>query len=161
VALSVESTDDAAMSQPEPNSQTYVWAVQQGMVEVWRENGRVRLRSSHDRPGDAPICILTDDDALEIATLLYHLAKRTPGSGLGLTWLRRRQIDIRMTRRYTTWARLGRTTGGTENGHGLIWAICDEIILNRRRPLCPGGLRCRVVFCRRARKGERAARRGK
>ena len=63
----------------EPDSQRYAWAVQQGLVEVWRENGKVCIRSSDNRPGDAAICVLTDDDALEIATLLYHLAKKTPG----------------------------------------------------------------------------------
>jgi hypothetical protein len=67
------------MSTPDPNSQTYVWAVKQGLVEVWRENGAVHLRSSDNRPSEAAICVLTDKDALEIATLLYHLANRTPG----------------------------------------------------------------------------------
>ena len=67
------------MSAPEPNSQTYAWAVKLGLVEVWRENGEVPLRSSDNRPGDAAVCVLTDEDALEIATLLYHLAKKTPG----------------------------------------------------------------------------------
>lgn len=67
------------MNTPNPNSQTYAWAVKQGLVEVWRENNEVRLRSSDNRPSDAAVCVLTDQDALEIATLLYHLAKKTPG----------------------------------------------------------------------------------
>lgn len=67
------------MSTPEPNSQTYGWAVKSGLVEVWRENGEVHLRSSDNRPTDAAVCVLTDKDALEIATLLYHLASKTPG----------------------------------------------------------------------------------
>jgi hypothetical protein len=67
------------MSTPDSNSQTYAWAVKKGLVEVWRENGEVHLRSSDNRPSDAAVCVLTDEDALEIATLLYHLAKRTPG----------------------------------------------------------------------------------
>jgi hypothetical protein len=68
------------MDTPTPNSQShYAWAVKHGLVEVWRENGAVRLRSSDNRPDDAAVCVLTDNDALEIATLLYHLAKRTPG----------------------------------------------------------------------------------
>lgn len=67
------------MSTPNPNSQTYVWAVKKGLVEVWRENGEVHLRSSDNRPSDAAVCVLTDKDALEIATLLYHLANKTVG----------------------------------------------------------------------------------
>lgn len=62
-----------------PNSQHYAWAVKQGLVEVWRESGEIRLRSSDNRPSDATICTLTDEDALEIATLLFHLAQKTPG----------------------------------------------------------------------------------
>lgn len=67
------------MSAPDSKSQTYAWAVKRGLVEVWRENGEVHLRSSDNRPGDAAVCVLTEDDALQIATLLYHLAKGTPG----------------------------------------------------------------------------------
>jgi hypothetical protein len=66
-------------SEAAPNSQTYVWAVKQGLVEAWRENGEVHIRSSDNRPSDAPICVLTDEDALAIATVLYHLASKTPG----------------------------------------------------------------------------------
>lgn len=67
------------MSAADSHSQIYAWAVKRGLVEVWRENGEVHLRSSDNRPSDAAVCILTEDDALEIATLLYHLAKKTPG----------------------------------------------------------------------------------
>jgi hypothetical protein len=67
------------MSDTAPNSQTYAWAVKKGLIEVWRENGEVRLRASDNRPSDAAVCVLTDEDALEIATLLFHLAKKTPG----------------------------------------------------------------------------------
>jgi hypothetical protein len=66
------------MSDTPRDSQTYVWAVKKGLIEVWPENGEVRLRSSDDRPSDAAICVLTDEDAPEIATLLFHLAKKTP-----------------------------------------------------------------------------------
>ncbi|HSH96415.1 MAG TPA: hypothetical protein VK968_19865 [Roseimicrobium sp.] len=67
------------MSEADSNSQHYAWAVKSGLVEVWRENGQVHLRSSDNRPTDAAKCVLTDEDALEIANLLYHLAKKTPG----------------------------------------------------------------------------------
>jgi len=68
------------MTPPErQDSQHYSWLVTRGMVEVWREAGEIRLRSSHDTPADAPVCVLTKDDALEIATLLYHLAQGTEG----------------------------------------------------------------------------------
>jgi hypothetical protein len=62
-----------------PDSQHYAWAVKSGLVEVWRENGEIRLRSSDNRPSEAPVCSLSDKDALEVATLLYHLASKTPG----------------------------------------------------------------------------------
>jgi hypothetical protein len=62
-----------------PDSQIYAWAVKNGLVEVWREDGEVRLRSSDNKPSDAHICVLTEADALEVATLLYHLAKKTEG----------------------------------------------------------------------------------
>jgi hypothetical protein len=68
-----------AMTTEPKNSQHYSWVVARGMVEVWREAGEIRLRSSHDAPKDAPICVLTKEDALEIATLLYHLAQGTEG----------------------------------------------------------------------------------
>lgn len=67
------------MPDQQPDSQHYAWAVATGLVEVWREAGSVRIRASHDLPSEAPVCVLTREDALEIATLLYHLAQGTPG----------------------------------------------------------------------------------
>ena len=64
---------------PNPNSQTYVWAVKKGLVEVWREDGAIHLRSSDNHPCEAAVCVLNDKDALEIATLLYYLANKTEG----------------------------------------------------------------------------------
>ena len=65
------------MTTGQPDSEHYSWFVARGLVEVWREAGEIRLRSSHDAPKDAPVCVLTKEDALEIATLLYHLAHGT------------------------------------------------------------------------------------
>jgi hypothetical protein len=62
-----------------PDSKHYFWAVRVGSVEVWRQDGQVLLRSGLNTPSDSPVCALTNEDALEIATLLYHLAKGTPG----------------------------------------------------------------------------------
>jgi hypothetical protein len=61
-----------------PNSKHYAWAVQVGMVEVWRKDGQLHLRSSLDSPSGSPACSLTKQDALEIATILYHLAQGSP-----------------------------------------------------------------------------------
>ena len=57
----------------------YVWAVKEGLVEVWREDEAIKLRTSDNRPSEAFVCALAEEDALEIANLLYHLARRTEG----------------------------------------------------------------------------------
>jgi hypothetical protein len=61
-----------------PNSKHYAWAVKVGMVEVWREDGKLHLRSGLNTPAESPVCSLTKQDALEIATILYHLAQGSP-----------------------------------------------------------------------------------
>jgi len=62
-----------------PNSKHYAWAVKTGLIEVWRQDGQLFLRSGMNTPSESPTCSLTKEDALEIATILYHLAQGSPG----------------------------------------------------------------------------------
>lgn len=61
------------------NSKHYAWAVQKGLVETWRDSGQIYMRTTLEENEKASPCQLTKEDALEIATLLYHLAQGTEG----------------------------------------------------------------------------------
>ena len=61
------------------NSKHYAWAVQEGLLETWKENGQIYVRSNINADSNITPCKLTKEDALEIATLLYHLAQGTEG----------------------------------------------------------------------------------
>ena len=58
------------------DSQLYCWLVKKGQVRLWREGDAVVLETD---PEGADRCELTKDDALELATILYHIAMRTDG----------------------------------------------------------------------------------
>ncbi len=52
------------------DSKHCAWAVSGGLIQAWRENGGLKLRSSHDDSATAPVCVMSKEDALELATLL-------------------------------------------------------------------------------------------
>lgn len=56
-------------------SQTYAWLVQKGTVNIWKDEQGIHVNTGNQQEGS----ILTNEDALEIGTILYHLAKDTPG----------------------------------------------------------------------------------
>ena len=58
------------------DSQLYFWMVKRGQVRLWRDGDSVFLKTDTE---SADECELTQEDALEIATLLYHLAHKTEG----------------------------------------------------------------------------------
>ncbi len=57
-------------------SQTYAWLVQKGSVNIWKDEQGIHVNTG---PNEKEGSILTNEDALEIGTILYHLAKDTPG----------------------------------------------------------------------------------
>lgn len=61
------------------NSKHYAWAAQKGLVETWKAGGQIYIRTTLAEGENASPCELTKEDALEIATLLYHLAQGTEG----------------------------------------------------------------------------------
>ncbi|MES2826488.1 MAG: hypothetical protein V4732_23075 [Pseudomonadota bacterium] len=61
------------------DSKHYAWAVQKGLVETWKDSGQIYIRTTLAEGENVIPCELTKADALEIATLLYHLAQGTEG----------------------------------------------------------------------------------